>query len=144
MIAAHDLPREAVPTELLNEAIVWEALLARMPLTALLRSLAKLTAVGVVSPLGDSLPLVLSALGDAERMKAARVHPMAILIALRIYAQGHGDRGGLPWEPVQPVIEALNAAFYTAFQAVEPAASDCCWRSTSRGRWRRAGWPDRR
>ena len=121
LIAAHDLPRETVPTELLNDAIVWEALLARMPLTALLRSLAKLTSVGAVAPLGDSLPLVLSALGDAERMKAARVHPMAILVALRIYAQGHGDRGGLTWEPVQPVIEALNAAFYTAFQAVEPS-----------------------
>jgi 60 kDa SS-A/Ro ribonucleoprotein len=66
------------------------------------------------------LPVVLSALGDAERMKAARVHPMAILLALRIYAQGRGDRGGLTWEPVQPVIEALNAAFYTAFRAVEP------------------------
>jgi 60 kDa SS-A/Ro ribonucleoprotein len=120
LIAAHDLPREAVPTALLNEAVVWEALLARMPLTALLRSLAKLTAVGVIAPLGDSLPLVLSALGDVERMAKARMHPMAILIALRIYAQRRGDRGGLSWEPVQPVIEALNAAFYTVFQAVEP------------------------
>jgi len=120
LIAAHDLPREAVPTELLNEASVWEALLQRMPLTALLRSLAKLTSVGVIAPLGDSLPLVLSALGDAERIAKARVHPMAILLALRIYAQGRGDKGGLTWEPVQPVIEALNAAFYTAFKAVEP------------------------
>jgi 60 kDa SS-A/Ro ribonucleoprotein len=39
---------------------------------------------------------------------------------LRTYAQGRGDRGGLQWEPVQPVIDALNAAFYTAFRAVEP------------------------
>ena len=120
LIRAHDLPREAVPTELLNDPAVWEALLARMPLTALVRSLAKLTAVGVVKPLGDQLPLVLSALGDVDRIARARLHPLAILLALRTYAQGRGDRGGLQWEPVQAVIDGLNAAFYTAFQAVEP------------------------
>jgi 60 kDa SS-A/Ro ribonucleoprotein len=120
LIRAHDLPREAVPTELLNDPAVWEALLEHMPLTALVRSLAKLTAVGVVQPLGDQLPLVLSALGDAERIARARLHPLAILLALRTYAQGRGDRGALQWEPVQPVIDALNAAFYIAFRAVEP------------------------
>ena len=120
LIRAHNLPREAVPTELLNDPEVWTALLERMPLTALLRSLAKLTSVGVIKPLGDQLPLVLSALGDAERIAAARVHPLAILLALRTYAQGQGDRGSLRWEPVQSVIDALNAAFYTAFKAVAP------------------------
>jgi 60 kDa SS-A/Ro ribonucleoprotein len=120
LIRAHDLPREAVPTGLLNDPAVWEALLERMPLTALVRSLAKLTAVGVVRPLGERLPLVLSALGDADRIARARLHPLAILLALRTYAQGRGDRGGLQWEPVQPVIDALNAAFYTAFKVVEP------------------------
>lgn len=120
LIRAHDLPREAVPTALLNDPAVWEALLERMPLTALVRSLAKLTVVGVVRPLGDHLPLVLSALGDADRIARARLHPLAILLALRTYAQGRGDRGGLQWEPVQPVVDALNAAFYTAFRAVEP------------------------
>lgn len=119
LIRAHDLPREAVPTALLDDPAVWAALLERMPLTALVRSLAKLTAVGVVKPFGDSLPTVLSALGDAERIGRARLHPLAILLALRTYAQGRGERGALTWEPVQPVIDALNAAFHTAFQAVE-------------------------
>jgi 60 kDa SS-A/Ro ribonucleoprotein len=119
LIRAANLPREVVPTALLNDPAVWTALLERMPVTALLRSLAKLTAVGVVKPFSDALPLVLSTLGDADRLKAARVHPLAVLLALRTYAQGHGDRGGLRWEPVQAVIDALNAAFYTAFQAVE-------------------------
>jgi 60 kDa SS-A/Ro ribonucleoprotein len=120
LIRAENLPREAVPTALLNEAAVWEALLARMPLTALLRSLAKLTSVGVVRPFGDALPPVLSALADGERITRAKLHPLAILLALRTYAQGRGELGGLRWEPVQPVIDALNAAFYTAFRAVEP------------------------
>jgi 60 kDa SS-A/Ro ribonucleoprotein len=120
LIRAQNLPREAVPTEWLNDPAVWEALLERMPLTALVRSLGKLTDVGVVKPLGDMLPLVLSALGDPDRIAKARLHPLAILLALRTYAQGKGDRGGLTWEPVQAVIDALNAAFYVAFKAVEP------------------------
>jgi 60 kDa SS-A/Ro ribonucleoprotein len=122
LIRAENVPREAVPTELLNDSAVWAALLERMPLTALVRSLAKLTSVGVITPLGDQLPLVLSALGDAERIAAARLHPLAILLALRTYTQGQGDRGGLRWEPVRSVVDALNAAFYTAFKAVEPTA----------------------
>ncbi|MGI4802027.1 MAG: TROVE domain-containing protein [Janthinobacterium lividum] len=120
LIRAHDLPREAVPTALLSDPAVWAALLERMPMTALVRSLAKLTAVGVLRPLGDQLPLVLSALGDADRIARARLHPLAILMALRTYAQGRGDRGALQWEPVQAVVDALNAAFYTAFRTVEP------------------------
>ena len=120
LIRAENLPREAVPTELLSEPAVWLALLERMPLTALVRSLAKLTSVGVIRPFADELPLVLSALGDAERIASARLHPLAILLALRTYAQGQGDRGSLRWEPVQAVVDALNAAFYTAFKAIEP------------------------
>jgi 60 kDa SS-A/Ro ribonucleoprotein len=120
LIRAHGLPREAVPTALLNEPAVWQALLERMPMTALIRSLAKLTAVGVLQPLGDALPTVTSQLADAERIRRARLHPLAILLALRTYAQGRGDKGSLTWEPVPQIVDALNAAFYTAFQSVEP------------------------
>jgi 60 kDa SS-A/Ro ribonucleoprotein len=120
LIEAHDLPREAVPTEWLNEVVVWRALLQRMPMTALVRNLGKLTAISVIKPFGDDLPLVLSALGDVERIRKARLHPLAILLALKTYAQGRGDKGSLTWEPVGQVIDALNAAFYTAFHNVEP------------------------
>src|SRR5215813_5702254 len=115
LIREGGLPREAVPTQWLRDAAVWQALLERMPMTALVRNLAKLTQVGVIKPFGDSLPLVLSKLCDAEAIRRARLHPMAILLALRTYAQGRGDKGALAWEPVQTVIDALNAAFYTAF-----------------------------
>lgn len=120
LIYEHDLPREAVPTEWLNDAKVWRALLERMPVTALVRNLGKLSSVGVLKPLGDGIGPVLSALGDADRIKKARLHPLAILLALKTYAQGRGDKGKLTWEPVPQVIDALNAAFYTAFANVEP------------------------
>jgi len=35
LIDEFDLPREAIPTQWLNEAVVWEALLERMPMTAM-------------------------------------------------------------------------------------------------------------
>jgi len=120
LIRAYDLPREAVPTVLLKETVVWQALLDRMQMTALLRSLAKLTAVEALKPFGEGLPLVLSAFGDGERIRRARLHPLAILLGLSVYAQGRGDKGSLVWEPLPQVIDALNAAFYTAFDAIEP------------------------
>jgi 60 kDa SS-A/Ro ribonucleoprotein len=119
LIAEHNLPREAIPTEWLNEPRVWEALLARMPMTALVRNLGKLSAVGVLKPLGEHVAQVTSALGDVERIRKARVHPLALLLALKTYAQGRGDKGALTWAPVPQVIDALNAAFYTAFANVE-------------------------
>ena len=62
---------------------------------------------------------VTSALGDVERIRRARLHPLALLLALKTYAQGRGDKGALTWTPVPQVIDALNAAFYTAFANVE-------------------------
>ncbi len=121
LVRAHDLPREAVPTEWLNDAEVWRALLARMPATALVRNLGKLSAVGVLKPLSDDVAAVVAALGDRERLRRARVHPLALLLALRTYASGHGDKGGLVWSPVSAVVDALDAAFYAAFDAVEPS-----------------------
>jgi 60 kDa SS-A/Ro ribonucleoprotein len=120
LILEHDLPREAVPMAFLNEPLVWQALLQHMPMTAFVRNLAKLTKLGLLKPFGDGLASVLAALGDAERIRRARLHPLAILMALKIYASGRGDLGWLTWEPEPLVVEALNTVFYTAFQSVEP------------------------
>ena len=59
-------------------------------------------------------------LGDAERLRRARVHPIAVLAALRTYASGRGARGRSEWRPVRRIVDALDAAFYTAFGNVEP------------------------
>jgi 60 kDa SS-A/Ro ribonucleoprotein len=120
LIREYDLPREAVPTGLLNEAVVWQALLERMPMTALVRNLAKLTSVGVLKPFEPAVEALAETLRDAERIAKARLHPLAILLALRTYAEGRGDKGGLRWEPVPQVVDALNDAFYAAFRSVEP------------------------
>jgi 60 kDa SS-A/Ro ribonucleoprotein len=41
LINEFDLPREAIPTQWLNEVVVWEALLERMPMTAMIRTSAR-------------------------------------------------------------------------------------------------------
>jgi len=95
-----DQPREAIPTQWLNELEVWEALLQRMPLTALVLNLGKMTAVGRVKPFSAAANLVIRKLGDEALLKRARIHPLAVLIAQKVYAQGRGEKGGLTWQPV--------------------------------------------
>jgi 60 kDa SS-A/Ro ribonucleoprotein len=120
LVADCGLPHECVPNEMKQFPEVWEALLPRMGLTALLRNLAKMTAVGLLAPFADAEALVVSRLGSAEALRAARVHPLSVLVALKTYAQGHGERGSLRWSPRSPIIDALDAAFYATFDALEP------------------------
>ncbi len=120
LIDEFDLPREAIPTQWLNEVAVWEALLQRMPMTAMIRNLGKMTSIGLVQPLSDAAKLIVRKLGDETVLKRARIHPMAVLIAEKVYAQGKGEKGSLTWKPVPKIVDALDAAFYATFQNVEP------------------------
>lgn len=120
LIADYKLPREVVPTELLNSPEVWEALLQNMPMTALIRNLATLTRVGLLGPMGDHTAAVIAQLTDAERIRKARVHPIQLLAALKTYESGRGVRGQNTWAPTPQVVDALDAAFYLAFDSVAP------------------------
>jgi 60 kDa SS-A/Ro ribonucleoprotein len=121
MIRAHRLTREMVPTHLLAHPVVWEALLEDMPLTALVRNLATLTRVGLLAPGSEAARKVAGRLADGGALTRARVHPVQVLSALRTYASGRGVRGQGTWSPVAQVVDALDAAFYLAFGAVEPS-----------------------
>jgi 60 kDa SS-A/Ro ribonucleoprotein len=121
LVREHRMTREMVPTQLLNEAVVWEALLERMPLGALIRNLATLTRVGLLAPGSEAARAVSERLADAGALRRARVHPVQVLSAMRTYAAGRGFRGKHSWEPVARVVDALDAAFYLAFGAVEPS-----------------------
>ena len=120
LIREYRLPREAVPTEWLKEPEVWEALLEEMPMTALIRNLATLTRVGLLTPGSDAAQKVVAEVTDESRLRKARVHPIAVLSALKTYAQGHGERGGNTWTPVPAVVDALDAAFYASFGSITP------------------------
>ncbi len=120
LIDEFDLPREAIPTQWLNEAVVWGALLEHMPMTATIRNLGKMTSLGLLKPFSDAKRLIVRKLRDETALKRARIHPLAVLVAQKIYAQGHGDKGALKWSPVSAVVDALDEAFYATFQNVEP------------------------
>lgn len=123
LIADYNLPRECVRTEHLNDVGVWDALLRAgdgMPVTALVRNLGKMTSVGLLAPLSDAARFAADRLGDVDAMRRGRVHPLSLLVALKTYQQGHGDKGSLAWSPVAQVVDALDRGFYAAFKAVEP------------------------
>lgn len=120
-IRAHRLTREMVPTHLLAHPVVWEALLQDMPLTALVRNLATLTRVGLLAPGSEAARRVAERLADGPALTRARLHPVQVLSALRTYASGRGVRGQGTWSPVAQVVDALDAAFYGAFGAVQPS-----------------------
>lgn len=121
LIERYDLPREALPTEFLNEPAVWAALLDAMPMTAMLRNLGNMAKVGLLKPLSDAERTVVERLRDATRLQKARIHPIAVLSALRVYASGRSVRGTGVWEATAAVTDTLDDAFYAAFQNVQPA-----------------------
>ena len=120
VIRVYKLTREMVPTELLSRPIVWQALLDGMPLTALIRNLGVMTKIGLLVPGAEATRTVVARLGDGAAIRRARIHPLAVLAALKTYAQGRGMLGGNTWTPVPQVIDALDAVFYVAFRNVEP------------------------
>lgn len=120
LISDFNLPRESVNTALLNDAEIWEALLEKMPVTALLRNLGKMSAVGLLKDNSKAAEKVVDVLGNKDALLKGRVHPLAVLVALNTYKNGRGVKGDLTWKAVQSVIEALDDAFYAAFDAVTP------------------------
>jgi len=124
LIQEHSLPREAIPTEHLNNVGVWEALLEDMGTTALIRNLAKMTSVGLIKPLSQASKKAAAQIANAEVLKKDRIHPMSILISMKQYSSGHGLKGSLSWTPERSIVDALDDAFYMAFDAVEPTGKD--------------------
>jgi len=123
LIVTHRLPREALPTEALNKAEVWEALLQEMPMTAMIRNLGTMSKVGLLKPLSEAEKLVATRLTDAARLRGAKVHPIQVLSALRTYAAGRGVRSHATWTVSQKVVASLDEAFELSFGVIEPAGT---------------------
>ena len=119
LIREVNLPREAIPTRWLKEKVVWEALLEDMPMTALIRNLGNLGKNGVLVPgRFETVEKVINQITDSEKLKRARIHPLSILLALTTYQEGHGFRGSNQWPVVGGIVDALDEAFYLAFDNV--------------------------
>jgi 60 kDa SS-A/Ro ribonucleoprotein len=124
LITDYRLTHEMIPNEMKNRPEVWEALIPHMGLNALLRNLNKLTAVGLIKPMSVTSKLVVEKLTNVEAIRNERLHPLSIIVAKKIYAQGHGDKGSLAWVPDRTIDSRLEDAFYLSFQTVEPSGKN--------------------
>lgn len=124
LIRHHRLTWEFVPGQWLGSAQVWKALLPNLPLGALVRNLGRMSANGTLKPLSQELDMALAMLEDQNRIRGSRLHPLNILLALKTYASGQGQRGNLTWQPNGQIIKALDKAFTLAFGNVLPTGKD--------------------
>jgi len=120
LIKEHGLTLEHVPNTLLGSSKVWGALLPNLPMTALIRNLGKMTAIGMLKPLSSGVDKVCETLTNKKRLHKSRIHPLSILLARTVYEKGSGVRGSLQWQASRQVVDALEEAFYASFKNVEP------------------------
>lgn len=119
IIADHpNLPFDVIPSEMQGKADVWTALLPNLKPEAMLRSLGRCTANGLLTPMGEHVRLVREKLLDADAVRAARLHPLKVLTALYAYQSGK-SKGNLTWNPLREVLDTLDELFYLSFGAVE-------------------------
>ncbi|CAL2045150.1 unnamed protein product [Caenorhabditis brenneri] len=124
-IKKHGLVREHLPTSSLNSKLVWETLYdVRMPMTAMIRNLAKMTVVDALDE--KRVDDIVKRLTNQDELRRARIHPLNLLTARAVYAQGRGDKGSLKWEPNQKIVKALEDGFYKAFVNAPPTGKRYC------------------
>jgi 60 kDa SS-A/Ro ribonucleoprotein len=120
LIKEFGLTWEMVPTQFLKNPDIWEALLEKMPLDAMITNLGRMTSIGLVKPLSQASKKIITNLDNEERIRKSRLHPLSILVSYNAYKIGHGEKGNLTWNPDRNIVDALNEAFYTSFKTIEP------------------------
>lgn len=119
LIRKYRLPREGVPTQYLTDPDVWDALLPSMGLESVLRNLGNMSKIGLLTLGSDAAKEIERRLLNDELVRKSRLHPIKVLSALLTYQGGHSIKGAGQWTPVQRVVDALNASFYSAFGNVK-------------------------
>lgn len=117
LIRSGRLVREHVPTELFGSKEIWTTLLETMPMEALLRNLGKLTQIGVVA---DKYKEIAARITNQEEVLKARIHPIKVLVAYKVYKNGHGDLGSLVWTPNMFVMVAMTQLFKLSYGTITP------------------------
>ncbi len=122
IVADYKLPHEVVPKQFANSPEVWQALLPNMGLTALIRSLNRLTSYGVLTIFGETTKSVVARITDQTVLRKARIHPVVALNALRAYSAG--TNRNITWSPIPQVATALEEAFYASFESITPSGKN--------------------
>lgn len=116
------LPWEALPDRAMNDVATWHQLISNgMPITALVRQLPRLTNIGVIESMGGGYTNdIVAQLTNEHKVRKSRIHPIQVLVAMRTYRQGRGERGKLTWTPSPRILDALDDMFYMSFANVVP------------------------
>ncbi|WP_219460968.1 TROVE domain-containing protein [Nonomuraea rhizosphaerae] len=125
VVTTAKVPWEFLPDAMLREPQVWDALVDTVGMTALLRNLARMTRIGTLRPGGEATRRVVARLTDAGALLKARIHPMDVWLAMRVYASGEARpnprAASHSWEPVPAVLDALEETYELSFGGVEPS-----------------------
>ena len=115
LIRDNNFPMEIIPTDKRTKD-VYEAVLNSAGLTWIIRNLGNLSKHGLLDKdQSDNIDKVVSRLGVESQLKSARIHPINILSALKVYSNGEGYKGSAKWTPNDKIVEALNKAFNLSF-----------------------------
>jgi hypothetical protein len=117
LIRSGRLVREHLPTVLFGSREIWATLLETMPLEALLRNLGKMTQNGVA---GDKYKEIVARMTDQTAILKARIHPIKVLVASKVYKNGHGDLGSLSWVPNSFISNAFTQLFRLSYGTITP------------------------
>jgi hypothetical protein len=117
LIRSGRLVREHIPTSLFASREIWATLLETMPLEALLRNLGKMTQNGVA---GDKYKEIVARMSDQTAILKARIHPIKVLVASKVYKNGHGDLGSLSWVPNSFISNAFTTLFRLSYGNITP------------------------
>ncbi len=125
VVTDRGVPWEFLPPEFLASPKAWEALAGTVGMTALIRNLARMTRIGAIAPFNATAKRVAERLTDADALIRARVHPMDIFLALRVYTSGRSQpdpRADVQtWHPVPGICDALEEAYEKSFGHVPPS-----------------------
>ncbi len=144
LIAEHGLTHEMIPNTWFSDehkqirVNIWRLLLGldtanvkvkrnadgtpmwKMGLTAMIRNLTRVASYGILNEVGtkDVADAFVNVLNDTEALVKARIHPLQLLSAMRMYQKGHNDRTEKSWRTNNSVLKALENAFYASFGTI--------------------------
>ena len=104
--------REHLPTHLMSSPAIWTHLLKDMGLTALIRNLGKLSSVGVMASRRQE---IIAMLGNEKQIRDSKVHPFAVLVAMKVFSKGAGELGSMTWPVDSYIVTALSNTFIKSF-----------------------------
>jgi len=112
MTTVRRVQREHLPTHLMSSPAIWAHLLKDMGMTALIRNLGKLSNIGVAASRRQE---IVAMLGNEKQIRDSKLHPFAILVAMKVYSKGAGELGSMTWSVDSYIVTALSNAFVMSF-----------------------------